>query len=206
MAEKPSAYPLAWPAGWPRTALYDKRNGAFSRNGQRITIEAARYRLSDELDRLPAYYVVLSSNVPMRLDGKPSTNLSGIEDVGVCCYFQLGNKPISLPCDRYKTVPDNIAAIAAHISATRAIERHGVGSLEKMFAGFMALPAPEPPALSWWKVLGIPADVKDIDYAEFQYRKLMKEAHPDVGGSQKRASELNLAIGEARKVLSDRAG
>jgi phenylpropionate dioxygenase-like ring-hydroxylating dioxygenase large terminal subunit len=31
-----------------------------------------------------------------------------------------------MPCDRYTRVADNIAAIAAHIDATRAIERHGV--------------------------------------------------------------------------------
>ena len=40
-------------------------------------------------------------------------------------YFHLKKQPYAMACDRYTTVADNLAAIAAHIDAVRAIERHG---------------------------------------------------------------------------------
>ena len=43
-------------------------------------------------------------------------------------YFRLKDKPIVLACDRYDTVEANLAAIAAHIDAMRAMERHDVGA------------------------------------------------------------------------------
>ena len=104
----------------------------------------ARERLADELDRLGARYVVLSTNMELRLDGQPRAGQSEPADPGVCVYFQLKDRPTVLPCDRYTTVAGNMAAIAAHIEATRAIERHGVGTLEQMFTGFQALRGPGP--------------------------------------------------------------
>ena len=108
------------------------------------------------MERIRARYVVLSSNVELRLDGQPRAGLRDPADPGVALYFQLDGKLIVLACDRYTTVAANMAAIAAHLDATRTIERHGVGTLEQMFAGFAALPAPG--KQPWRAVLGYKVD------------------------------------------------
>jgi hypothetical protein len=142
----------------------------------------------------------VSSNIALRLDGLPRSNQPRPDDPGVGVYFQLNGKPIALACDHYDSPEANIAAVAKHIEAMRAMERHGVGSLEQMFAGFMALP----PAMSpddWREPLGNP---RTLDEAEANYRERMKHAHPDVNPSDAAgvvAAKLNAAITQARKVL-----
>lgn len=162
-----------------------------------LTLAGARQRLMDELDRMGARYSVLSTNLDLRLDGLPRSGQRQPDDPGVAVYFQLDGKPIVLACDRYRKVEENVAAIAAHIDAMRTAERHGVGSFKEMFAGFTALPAPLAPD-DWRKILLEPVT---LEQAEAVYRERMKEAHPDVGGSNAEAAALNAAIALARQVL-----
>jgi hypothetical protein len=210
----PTAYPLAWPAGKARTKSSLRERGRFSRgenvtqtfsNGatyshrasRELTVANAVARVQRELDRLGARLPVLSTNLELRLDGLPRSGQRLPEDPGVAVYFQLKGKPLVLACDRYQTVPANLAAIAAHIDAMRTAERHGVGSLEQMFMGFAALPSGIAPE-DWRAVLGEPKTMAD---AESAYREAIKTAHPDVGGSEARAAALNAAIAKAREVL-----
>lgn len=214
MAEAPQAYPLQWPAGKPRTPYGKRERGRFSKRVTRtfgsgesassyqtkgdISVAEAVRRLQGELDRLGARLPVVSSNLELRLDGLPRSGQRKPDDPGVAIYFQLKGKPIVLACDHYDTVEANIAAVAAHIDAMRAMERHGVGSLEQMFAGFMALP----PAMSpddWRDPLGNPRTLAE---AEANYRERMKYAHPDVeGGNEIVAAKLNAAIAKAREAF-----
>ena len=202
MAEGVTAFPLAWPQGWPRTPANRKKEGRFSKYGKAITVELARKRLAEELDRIGARYVVLSTNLELRLDGQPRSNGGVVGgDEGVCCYFRLKERATVLPCDKYDTVADNIAAIAAHIEATRAIERHGVGTLEQMFTGFQALrrPGPKP----WREVLGFRPDERVTrDMVSARRRELARKAHPDAGGSEGQMSEINAAADLALVELS----
>jgi hypothetical protein len=209
------AYPLAWPAGRPRTPSDKRKRARFARkegvyrDGARVsertrelTVAVALSRLQDEIDRIGARLPVISSNVETRLDGLPRSGREP-EDPGVALYFQLAGKPHCMPCDTYDRVADNIAAIAAHIEATRAIERHGVASLSEMFAGFAALPPPGPVfPRSWRDVFGFgtgPASLSDV---EDRYRAMAQEAHPDKGGSHQRMAELNAAREAARRELA----
>src|SRR5690606_37638439 len=116
------------------------------------------------------------------LDGLPRSGQAEPSDPGVALYFDLAGKPHCMPCDTYTKVAQNIAAIAAHIEATRAIERHGVSSVAEMFSGFTALPAPSSKR-AWRDVLGfhgtqLPSKAS-IDSA---WREKAKKAHPDAGG------------------------
>lgn len=155
-------------------------------------------RLQDELDRIGAQHCVLSSNLETKLDGQPRSGQSEPGDTGVCLYFQLKNRPTTMPCDRYWRVADNIAALAAHIEATRAIERHGVGTLDQMFTGFQAIRGTGP--RPWREVLGFkpdqPASRQDVNAA---WERLIREHHPDAGGTDQRAAEINAARDEALK-------
>lgn len=193
-------YPLQWPAARPRRKSSARRKGQFSSNGLHVSVAQAIKRLQDELDRVGARYPVISTNVEVRLDGLPRSGQRKPEDPGVAVYFQLQGEPHCLPCDTYDDVAQNIAAIAEHIKATRAIERHGVASVREMFSGFAQIPA-QAGQRAWWAVLGLTqsATLMEIEAA---YRKLARELHPDHGGSDTLMAELNQARDEARRARS----
>lgn len=203
-----AAYPLSWPAGRPRTPLHRRKTAAFGTRGrsatgtkQALTVAEALARLQLQLDNLGARLPVISTNVETRLDGLPRSGAREPTDPGACLYFQLGGKPHAMPCDTYTKVADNIAAIAAHIEATRAIERHGVATVAEMFAGFAALPAPGA-TRPWTVVFGV-NDRAGItpSVIEAAYRELAKRAHPDAGGSHEKMAELNAARDAALKEI-----
>jgi hypothetical protein len=207
MTDAPSAYPLAWPTGRPRAkSRVEGRFATTLRNtpgGYKkpltLTHAEARARLAQQLDLLRARSPILSSNVELRIDGNPRLGLLEPRDPGVAVYFTLDTKPIVLACDRYTNVAQNIAAIAAHIDATRRIERYGVGTMAQIFTGFLALPAPMV-VDDWRAALGKP---RTLGEAEASYRERMRQAHPDAGGSVADAATLNAAIKRAREVLRD---
>lgn len=153
------AYPLLWPHWRLRTPasarkrarfttnerVHDKRldGTTYTWNRQKdISVFDAVKRVLDESDRIGARGLVVSSNLELRNDGIPRSGQKDPADPGICVYFDLGGKPRAMACDTYDTVAGNIAAVAAHIEATRAIERHGVATVAEMFEGFTALPAP----------------------------------------------------------------
>lgn len=165
-----------------------------------VSFSQALTRLRAELERIGASHVVLSSNLETRLDGSPRSGQSEPADRGVCLYFQLRGRPTTMPSDRYYRVADNIAALAAHIAATRAIERHGVGTLDQMFTGFQAIRGPGP--RPWSEVLGFKSgQIVSVAQVEEAWARLIREAHPDNGGTHARAAEINAARDEAMKTF-----
>ena len=188
MSNEYQAYPLSWPAGWPRTQTPQRSNFAAR------TVHAALTELTDQLARLKATGMLISSNVT--LGGSP-------KDKGVCVYFQFRGKPYALPCDRWDCVEDNLWALAKHIEGLRASERWGVGTIERVFAGFMALP---PPAGSnpeeWWKVLRCERNAT-LAQAQEAYRLEASRQHPDRGGSNEAMATLNAAWAVAKRALSN---
>jgi hypothetical protein len=177
-------FPLAWPAGWVRTPAHKRTAATFSTKAtadRRLTVFAALQRLEGEVDRLGAVNPTLSSNVPLRLDGRPRSDAEP-PDVGVAIYFTFRGKATVFACDKYRRVADNIAAIAAHIDALRRIERYGVGSLEQALAGYKALPADT--AADWRAVMGFPREARvTASMIDARYIQLARERHPDAGGS-----------------------
>lgn len=210
MSEAATPYPLSWPAGRPRRAADERRWPVFrtSREGgsKPITVAVSLERLNRELGRLGAQYPVVSTNLETRRDGLPRSGQPEPADPGVAVYFQLGGKPHCLPCDTYSTVAANIAAVAAHIEATRAIERYGVASVAEMFAGFMALPSPDEKR-PWRDVLELRrfGSSATMEMAEENFRRLARERHPDAGGSDAMMAELNRARDDARRELGNGA-
>lgn len=200
VTDTPTAYPLAWPSGWPRTPA-TRRAPAKFRSGRHasdeIRLTDARDRLQRELDRMGAGGPILSTNLRLRLDGLPRAGEPAPADPGAAVYFTLKKRPIVLACDRWTKVAGNIAAIAAHLDAMRGMDRWGVGSVEQLFTGYAALPAPLSPG-DWRTLLRNPTT---LAAAEATYRELMRAAHPDAGGSHAAAAALNEAISQARMHL-----
>jgi len=92
-----------------------------------------------------------------------------------------------------------LAAIAASLSALRAIERHGGAQImERAFLGFAALPAP---SVDWRAILHISGNASKEDVIA-RYRALAGERHPDTGGSQEAFYELTAARDAALREIA----
>ena len=81
------AYPLSWPADWPRTRPQDQR----AMPSWKGTANKYRDALITELERMKATTSVISCNIPVNLRGSMTP---GIEprDVGVAVYFSRPGK------------------------------------------------------------------------------------------------------------------
>lgn len=193
-----SAYPLQWPDGWSRTPAASRR----ANSNFQTTFVRARSHLTDELRRLGATGVVISSWLPLRNDGQPRADAARmrIEDPGVAVYFARGERRLVIARDAFSNVHDNLRSIGLAVEHLRGLERHGGASMmERAFSGFLALPPPTAAARPWWDVLGVPPNAEEwlIDAA---YKAAAKRAHPDVGGSAEQMAELNAARDEALKT------
>jgi hypothetical protein len=183
-----NAYPLQWPTGWDRTpklarAVYSPFNTSFAR---------ARALLIEELRKLGATDIVISSNLPLRQDGFPSADgaTTQIEDPGVAVYFLKGEKPTAIARDLYRRPVDNLRCIGKAVEHIRGLERHGGSAMvERAFTGFAALPAPQTPL----DILGVK---KGATAAQIRaaYQRKAKGLHPDLrGGSGEAMAQLNVA-------------
>ncbi|MCA0269685.1 MAG: J domain-containing protein [Bacteroidetes bacterium] len=189
-------YPLAWPLGHPRTprrkiapSLFREtgRHGAkrpptFTEGRARVLEELQRY--NHRRQRIPWASVQITTNIPLRQDGHPAAGRREPDDQGVVLYFTLDGVAYALPCDRWETLGENLAAIAAQLDAMRGIERWGVGTAKEHFAGFAALPpATEGHVQTWWEVLDLESAPTDAQALTRAYRVAAAKSHPDAGGS-----------------------
>lgn len=208
------AYPLLWPAGWPRTPFERQTSNSALRTSQ---FDAARKSIFNELKLLKASNIVLSTNVPLRADGMPYADAARrrMPDSGVAVYFQLRGKSMSMARDAYTDISQNLRSLALAINYLRGLERHGGASMmERAFAGFTALPPPGggnsnvafEEEIFWREELDMEdfddlAKVDQLALAESRYRTKAKTAHADAGGNNEKMIRLNLAIAQARNEL-----
>ncbi|WP_293039509.1 J domain-containing protein [Paraburkholderia sp.] len=205
-----AANPLQWPNGWPRTKSYARQHGRFSsrartKHRDALTVAEGVERVLLELSRLGIGRddIVISTNVPTRLDGLPRSDARAPDDPGCAVYWQTrhGTRRV-MAIDRYLKVADNLAAVAATLDALRAIERHGGAQiLDRAFTGFTTLPSPGAPQ-HWREVIGVPPHVHDISAVRDEYRRRAAQHHPDrPGGSHDAMTALNVALGAAEREL-----
>lgn len=196
------AFPLAWPAGWPRTPDAERVDGKYhfrrpvaARVSPFWTFAEARDALLDELRRLGAADVMISSNFKPDRTGKPVEPNRRPLDQGVAIYFTLAGKPKAMARDTYARAEENFRSLALTIEHLRGVERHGGGMmLDRAFDGFTALPPPlvTPAARAWWDVLNVPRGA-GRDEIEAAFKRAAKAAHPDLGGSEAAMREVNAA-------------
>ena len=210
--ESITAYPLCWPQGVARAdvrerALFNKKRQhekySFQTN-QRLTVADGYRRLDDELWRLLSEHEyqasIVSTNIELKRDGTPYSRRRAPEDPGAAVYFTMGGVEHCLPCDKWDSVADNLAAIAAHIAALRGIDRWGVGTVKQAFYGFRMLPE-QGSGTPWHSVLGVSPDASAEDIRK-AYRKQAKETHPDRGGSKEDFQRVQDALGEGLAAIN----
>ena len=203
-----TAYPLAWPDGWPRTPAGRRK----SQHQLRASFDAARRKLYEELKRLGAASAVISCNLALRLDGQHRVDQADtlLGDPGVAVYFALAGKPMVMASDRYVTCAANLRSLGLAIEYLRGLERHGGGHMmARAFGGFTRLPPPDagaPPAERPWREAFAPLpdglDNPDLlAIVERRFRDKARAAHPDQGGSNEAMIVLNAALARAREEL-----
>lgn len=174
----------------------------------------------EELSRLGAANVVITSDLPTRNDGLPYSN-GRADDPGIAVWFVLADGKGKLhervfPCDKWRTHAENMTAIARTVEAMRGMDRWGVGQvIERAFAGFTALPPGpsstiSPPVERPWREVFAPwaraldelSKSERLALVKYRYRDAMDRAHPDRGGSHDTAAELNVAMAAAEAELA----
>jgi hypothetical protein len=161
------AYPLTWPAVFPRSQRRIEGQFKTSLAGALHNVEHA-----------------ISSNVTLGQQ-RPA-------DPGVAVWFTWDGLQVCIPVDRYIKVEANLQAIHHVIEARRTELRHGGLSIVRAtFTGFKALPAP---AVHWRMMLIAPGGDVSIKSAKEGYQRLAAKAHPDrPGGSHEAMAALNAA-------------
>lgn len=197
------AYPLRWPSGWPRT------NTRQTTTRYKVPFSEARDDVLGELGRLGAVECVISSNLPLRLDGFPRADVADpyVADPGIAVYWVTLARDASrtqqhraIACDRYTRARDNLRACGMAIGALRTLQRSGATQvIDRVFGGFAALPANAGSGRAWRDVLGFaPTDVVGESAVRQRYLELIARAHPDKPeGSHERAVEIGAALASA---------
>jgi hypothetical protein len=183
---------LTWPDGWKRTPKHLRAHSPFKIE----STDRAFRELMDELGRLGARAVIISSNLKLRQDGYPYSTQPRNDDEGIAIYFTRKGKDVVLACDKFAKREANMRAITKTIEAIRGIERWGSSDMmERAFTGFTALPSS---AESWWGVLGVAPNARPVEI-EAAYRRRRSETHPDRGGSAEDFDAVQRAFEQARR-------
>lgn len=188
-------HPLQWPLGRKRTPEHKRLWGQF--DAKRTRPQAAE-GLMEELRKLGAKNVVLSSNLAIRQDGLPYTKQprSATNDQGVAVYFDLNGRQMCFACDQFIEAAANLWAIKLTIEAIRGIGRWGASDMmEQAFTGFQALPASTVSHPNYFAGCMTKAEI------DARYRELAIEHHPDAGGDAEVMAEINRQRDDVRERL-----
>lgn len=216
---KRSPYPLQWPEGRARTKPTDRRISRFGGRGDRVhgmsPYESAKHLL-EEMRKLGASHVTITSELPTRNDGLPYSD-GRTKEPGIAVWFVQQGVERVFACDVWRSAAENMHAITLSVEAMRGLDRWGMADVVRLaFAGFAALPSgdpetpPAPIKRHWREVLGMtgigvsgcdPEDVLAI--AKARHRRMIAAAHPDAGvGDHALAAEINAALDEAMAELA----
>lgn len=162
-------FPLQWPSGWGRVER--KATSRF----KSPTSKSVSF-LEAELGRMGAKSIVITTNVPLKADGKMRLDREPV-DAGVAVYFRREDKDMVFACDQYDDLSDNVLAIGKTIEAMRGIERWGAAELvNRAFSGFLGLPAVASEGEDCWGVLGL-APMSSAAAVKAVHRDMVRKLH-----------------------------
>lgn len=181
------AYPLRWPDGWARTKWPQ-------RSRYDLSFARARDEIVRQVRLAKGRNPIITTNIALRRDGLPLANMSEPKDSGVALYWDdKDRKPRVLPIDAWKTVRENMRAVAMAIESLRTFDRTGAKAIiDRVYDGFARLPE----AQDCWSVLGVERRAPK-ERVQQRYRELAFEHHPDRGGNAETMANINRAYAEA---------
>lgn len=190
-----NAYPLCWPTGRPQTQ-YPARS-RFS-----VRLSVARDSLIAEIRILGGRQIIISTNIPVRLDGLPYASAKEPDNSGVAVYFTYRNEQVCFACDKWNRVKDNIQAVRKTIESLRGIARWGTGDMmERAFTGFAKLPDPDNTGGESWYVTLDCANTDNFESVQLAYRRAVSKSHPDKGGTSDQYRKVQEAWLQAKQQL-----
>jgi DnaJ-domain-containing protein 1 len=179
------AYPLHWPAGFPRSKAREPSRFRTDFDGAVRNVRNSLRSFASDSGRKLEDPIMSSNHNMLSMKDEP-------DDPGVAVWFRWDNMQLCIAVDRYQKIADNLQAVHHIIEARRTELRHGSLQLVRAsFAGFKALPAPK--GEHWSEVLQV-SKTATLDQIETGYRRLAKYRHPDQpGGSVEAMARLNNA-------------
>lgn len=175
--------PLQWLPQQPRTKRPER-----ARFGNHSPYKAGSH-LIEELRRLNAKKMVISSNLQQRSRGDGFISNQRIDDPGVVVYFELKGEGKAMACDYWDKAEHNLWALYLSICAIRGLERWGGSEfLDGLFTGFKALPFQGTMATEKNYFEGI----QNLEHLKERYKKLAKELHPDLGGNEEEFTTMKI--------------
>ena len=169
-----TCFPLSWPPGHARTA--DRKRSQFGADhAGDVSLPAARAFVIDELTKLGATAIIVTTNVPttraeaqgalgalrsaaaarspsggrsaeLSSDGSLEAASREERDPGVAAWFTFDGQERVIACDRWTTIAENLRAVGLTVEATRALARWGASDVvARAMEGFRALPSADRP-------------------------------------------------------------
>lgn len=179
MTELPPNYPLTWPSSWPRSEFR-------TRARYRVSFSQARDELFKRAKRQFPKGFALTTNIPLRLDGRPLSSPHYVSDPAVALWWIHPEEGYRvLASDRYDSVLGNMRAVGLALEALVALERSGAEQvLERAVRSFNVPELPRPrkvlPAwVRWLELETLPVSPREVKTA---FKKLTLKHHPDTGG------------------------
>ena len=188
---------IDWPAHIERTPPAErKRTHKYS-----VPFSQAIDDIDTELTtRLGADSVRLSTAAPHRKeDGLPYANARP-DDPGAVVRWSKDGDQFCVAADNWTTLRDNLRTIGLYIAEKRKMAGRPVRTAQDEFASARLPPGDDEEAIvagnglerDAHAVLGVAPDAPDA-VVKGAYRELLKERHPDHGGTQAEVTELNRA-------------
>ncbi len=182
------AYPLHWPAGWPKISKNLYRDDARFNT----SLAKARDGLMHELELMGANHIVLSTDIKLRQDGLPYASRKEPEEPGAAVYFEYQGKSMVFACDRWIGVKNNVQALRKTVEAIRGVERWSASDMmERAFSGFQALT--DQSSGEWWAILSV-SPTATYHEVESAFKQKRRDSHPDKPGGN---HDLFVAVQQA---------
>jgi len=117
-----------WPDGFDRTPQEERTPYP---GGFEVSRLRAFNSIVDEVERMGATDIDVQTCAPHVVEAPHrSREDSERDDPTVVVYFERDGDAYCVPCDEWDNLRDNARAIARYLNAKRAIERHGVTTVD----------------------------------------------------------------------------
>ncbi len=175
-----------------------------SRNTFKASWSQTLELLDRELGHLDAHRVVIQADFrdrDLRLDGMPRSDARTPDHPGIILSFESAHGPLRYATDTHAFWQHNVRAIALGLEALRAVDRYGVTRSGEQYTGWKQLTAGSGltskeqaiilvATLTGHDIVDIQEASTDPDVLRPIWRRALKKAHPDLGGSTDKLAEI----------------